>query len=116
MHLLCFSPLSTEAELLLHNLNNEIMHYRSQTYAESTKGTYHTHSDSYLRFCHFAGYDPLPAMTLVICQYAAFLACSMKVSSIKNYLGVIRSLHKEFGLNNPLTDNWSLKSMLLGIK
>ena len=40
----------------------------------------------------------------------------MKVSSIKNYLGVISLLHKEFGLHNPLTDNWPLKSLLLSIK
>ena len=40
----------------------------------------------------------------------------MKVSSIKNYLGVISLLHKEFGLNSPLADNWPLKPLLLGIK
>ena len=42
MHLLCFSPLGTEAVLLLHDLNNEVMQYRNRTYAESTKGTYRT--------------------------------------------------------------------------
>ena len=54
--------------------------------------------------------------TLMICQYAAFLARSLKVTSIKNYLGVISLLHKEFGLTNPLTDNWPLKALLLDIK
>ena len=116
MRLLSFFPLGTEAELLLHDLNNEIMQYRSHTYAESTKGTYHTYRDSYLHFCQFAGCHPVPATTLSICQYAAFLARSMKVSSIRNYLGIISLLHKEFGLSNPLTDNWPLKSLLLGIK
>ena len=92
------------------------MQYRSHTYAESTKGTYRTYRDSYLRFCQFAGFDPVPATTLSICHYVAFLARSMKVSSIRNYLGIISLLHKEFGLSNPLTDNWPLKSLLLGIK
>ena len=56
------------------------------------------------------------ATSLVICQYAAFLARSLKFSSVKNYLNIIGLLHKEFGLNNPLTDNWVINSLLIGIK
>ena len=52
----------------------------------------------------------------MICQYAAFLARSLKVTSIKNDLGIISLFHKEFSLTNPLTYNWPLKSLLLGIK
>ena len=49
-------------------------------------------------------------------QYAAFLARSLKPSSISSYLNIIGILHKEFGLPNPLLDNWPLKSLLTGIK
>ena len=41
---------------------------------------------------------------------------SVLTSSINNYLGIIALLHKEFGLPNPLVDDWVLKSLLSGIK
>ena len=59
------------------------------------------------------GYPPFPAH---LCQYAAFLARSLNSSSIPNYLNIIGLLHKEFNLPNPLVDNWSLQSLLTGIK
>ena len=40
----------------------------------------------------------------------------MQYSSINNYLGIIALLHKEFGLNNPLTDNWVFQSLLKRMK
>ena len=61
-------------------------------------------------------FTPIPANTHTICCYAAFLARSLQFSSINNYLGIIALLHKEFGLPNPLVDNWVLKSLLSGIK
>ena len=75
--------------------------------AESTKQTYTTHQNAYLRFCTFMGYPPLPASSQHICQYAAFLA---------RYLNIIGLMHKEFGLQNPLMDDWYLASLLKGIK
>ena len=62
------------------------------------------------------GYDTVPASTHTICQYAAFLARSLTYASINNYLAIIGLLHIEFGLVNPLTDNWPLKSLLTGVK
>ena len=62
------------------------------------------------------GFNPVPADSNTISLYAAFLARSLKFSSINNYLSVIALLHKEFGLPNPLTDNWVFKSLLTGIK
>lgn len=62
------------------------------------------------------GYPPVPAQPAHICQYAAFLARTLKASSIPNYLNIISILHKEFNLPNPLADNWALTSLLTGIK
>ena len=59
---------------------------------------------------------PVPASSSTICLYAAFLARSLKFSSIPQYLGIIGLLHKEFGLANPLTGNWHLSSLITGIK
>ena len=49
----------------------------------------------------------VPASTHNICMYAAFLARSLK-PTFKQYVGNIGPLHKELGLENPLTDNYSL--------
>ena len=97
-------------------LHNEIFQYRSNTFSETTKTTYRTHRNSYLRFCQHMGYPPVPAQPAHICQYAAFLARTLKATSIPNYLNIISILHKEFNLPNPLANNWALQSLLTGIK
>jgi len=61
------------------------------------------------------GYQPVPLQHSHLLQYAAFLARILKPSSIRSYLNIIGILHKEFGLPNPLLDNWALKSLLTGI-
>ena len=62
------------------------------------------------------GYPPVTAQSFHLCQYAAFLACSLKATSIPNYHNIIGILHKEFNLPNPLLNNWPLQSLLTGIK
>ena len=90
--------------------------YRSQLFAESTKATYKTHRNVYLRFCHYMGYTPVPVHPPYLLQYAAVLARSLKPSSIRTYLNIIGILHKEFWLPPPLLNNWPFKSLLIGIK
>ena len=117
MPVLYFSLLGTTlASVLSQELTTETFYYHASTFADSTKATYKSHRDSYLRFFIFMGYNPIPASTFVISQYASFLARSFKFSSVKAYLGVISLLHKEFCLPNPLSDNWAVKSLLTGIK
>ena len=58
----------------------------------------------------------VPASTHNICMYAAFLARSLKPTSVQQYVGTIGLLHTELGLENPLTDNYFLKSLFRGIK
>ena len=114
--MLCSSPLGTCAQALGSELDAEVYAYRSSLFAESTKQTYTTHRNTYLRFCAFMGYPPLPATSRSICQYAAFLARSLNSYSIPSYLNIVGLMHKEFGLDNPLTDDWHLTSLLKGIK
>lgn len=97
-------------------LQEEIYFYRSHTFATNTKSTYRTHRKSYFRFCLRMGYPAVPATTEHICQYAAFLARTLKPSSITNYLNIIGIIHKEVNLPNPLTSNWQLQSLITGIK
>ena len=67
-------------------------------------------------FAHVWVLPPFPTQSAHLCQYAAFLARSLKPPSIPNYLNIIGLLLKEFNLPNPLVDNWSLQSLLTGIK
>lgn len=69
----------------------------------------------YLRFCAYMGYPPLPVQPDHLLLYAAFLARSLKATSVRSYLNIIGLLHKEMGLPNPLLNNWPLKSLLMGI-
>ena len=111
---LCFFVLGSAQ--VYKELIEEIAFFRSQTFAPSTKRTYSTHRDTYLRFCHSMNIASVPASTHGICLYAAYLARSLKFSSIKQYLGIIGLMHKEFGLTNPLIGNWQLSSPLTGVK
>lgn len=52
---------------------------------------------------------------VVLCRYAAYLARRLAVSSIRQYLNIIRLLHLEGGFPNPLSNNWVLTSILKGI-
>lgn len=46
---------------LATQLDHEIQLFRSQLFAESTKATYTTHRNTYLRFCLYMGYTPGPS-------------------------------------------------------
>ena len=81
---ICFFYLGTSASLLAKELDFEVHNYRSCLFADSTKRIYRTCRDAYFRFCTFMGYSPLPASSPIICQYASFLARTMRFSSINN--------------------------------
>ena len=112
----CFFPLGSLASTLEQELTSEVFEFGSYTFADTTKHSYRTYQDSFLRFCLFMGFTPLPADTCTICLYAAFLAHSLQFSSVNSYLGIIALLHKEFNLPHPLSNNWVSKSLLSGIK
>ena len=49
-------------------------------------------------------------------MYAAYLACFLLPQSVSVYVSFVGLYHKELGLPNPLTDNWTLSTVLRGIK
>ena len=97
-------------------LDSEIAVYKSKVFADSTKLSYSVHTRSYLAFCEVMGYCAIPASSATLCRYAAMLARSHKISSIKQYLNIIRILHLEWDLPNPLLNDFHLSSVLKGIK
>lgn len=61
-------------------------------------------------------YQSVPASSDTICRYVAYLAQTMCFNSVRQYLNVIRILHLENGYDNPLQDDFVLKSVLKGIQ
>ena len=91
-------------------------YYRQCTFATNTRKAYRTHRNAYLRFCSILNIAPVPASTLHICMHAAYLARFLLPNSVCIYSNFIGILHRENGLNNPLLDNWTLSTVLRGIK
>ena len=83
--------------------------------AESTKSAYRSQLNAFLRFClHFA-LTPVPVEQGTLKCYVAFLARSLNPSSIPGYLNVVRLLHLNAGLVNPLKDNFEIVMLRRGI-
>ena len=51
-----------------------------------------------------------------ICRFAAFLGRSKSFNSVKQYLNIIRVIHLELNLPNPLQANYMVKSVLQGMR
>ena len=94
----------------------EVLKFRKQAYATSTKATYKSQLRAYLTFCVYYGYQPLPASTITLSRYAAFLARSLSASSIPAYLNIVRILHLEHGLEDPTKNNFHLATTVRGIR
>ena len=62
------------------------------------------------------GISPIPATTITLCQYASVLARSLKYSSIKQYMNIVRIIHLEWSLPNPMQDNYHLQCVMRGIR
>ena len=108
--------LSEFAKHLEHELDQEVKQYFSLTFAESTKKAYKVHLKAYMTFCQSIQVCPVPASSDTLVKYAAFLARSLKYTSVRQYLNIVRILHLEWGLENPMKDNFSLNCVLKGIR
>ena len=89
--------------------------FKRSAFPETTKSTYRSHLKSYLRFCLYYERTPVPVDTVTLKAYIAFLACSIKPGSINCYLNIVRILHSEAGLANPLAENWDVKMVKRGV-
>ena len=67
-----FLFLGTRESYLVRQLANEVFKYRPHTFVDSTKGTYRTHLDCYMRFCLYMGFQSIQAPSFNICLYAVF--------------------------------------------
>ena len=105
-----------DISILEASLDNEVLEYMKQTYASSTQKVYRTQKESYLAFCSVMGYTPVPASTPVLCRFAIILSRTLKYTTVKQYLNIIRLLHLEWDLPNPLEKNFQLQSLPKGMR
>ena len=93
----------------------EVRAFSRHTYAKSTTATYRSHLMAYLRYCVRFNFNPVPATQECILGYIAFLARSLKPTLIQNYLNIIRIVHLDAGLANPLENNFAATNLKKGI-
>ena len=100
---------------LQKTLDEEIAHYRQLSFAITTKKSYASELKSYLSFCNDVNRCPVPVTQTNLLRYAAFLARRLAPRSIPAYLNIIRVLHLEANIPNPLCANFVLDTLLKGI-
>ena len=98
------------------SLRQAVDFYRSLCFAPNTRRAYSVHRRAYLHFCNLLSVPPVPATSDQLCMYAAFLARRLKYNSVKQYMNIIRILHLEWNLPNPLSGNFHLNSTMRGIR
>ena len=96
-------------------LNSEVIAFMQQAYALRTHSAYRTHRRAYLSFCVVMGLVPVPAQVATVCLYATVLTRSLKYSSIKQHLNIVRILHLEW-IPNPMTNCYQYKCVMCGIR
>lgn len=110
------SPITLGTVDFTNGLLADVLFFRQATFSENTKRSYRTHQKTYHKFCGILRVPVVPASTSTLCLYAAYLARFLLPQSVCNYLNYVGLLHREFGLHNPLSDNWVVTSVMRGIK
>ena len=105
-----------DPQALCLQLDQEVEACKDNAFASTTKRTYDTHRKSYFKFCQLINVQPVPATSQNICRYVVYLSRSLCYNSVTQYLNIIRVLHLEQGLPNPLLGDFKLKQVLLGLK
>ena len=68
-----------------------------------------------MTFCATHGYQPVPASVLTVKRYIAYLSTRLSYKSVRVYLNVVRLLHIQAGLDNPIED-CTVKMVLKGLR
>lgn len=97
-------------------LDLEVQHLRRNAFAPSTLSSYTTQLKSYQTFCSMLGYNVVPLPQEKLLRYVAWLARRLTPASISKYLNIVRIIHLEAGLPNPVQDNWQVQTALQGFK
>ena len=81
----------TDAELLVSE--EDLKRTRLNAYAPGTHKNHRSQWKSYLAFCLYFDFTPVPATAHVIALYCQFLSRSLTPQSIRNYLSGVKLMH-----------------------
>ena len=101
------------------NLNADIQRYRGLSIAASTNQTYSSGEKQFLDFCQLyrpANLPMFPAKEELLMKFVAYLAQSIKHSSMKCYLAAVRHLHTRTGYELDLKKIARLQLVCRGVK
>ena len=101
----------------LRELREELKKTKKEAFRRGTTQNLVAQWRSFILFCVYLQFQPVPATIECICLFAQFLSCSFKaVTSIQNYISGVRTLHALLEVPFPGTDNIELKLTLRGLK
>lgn len=107
---------SGTSRTLPSSLDKEVLNYRANSFAASTFKTYSAQCSAFLQFCNELKISPVPLSQENLGRYIAFLSRRLCFNSVKQYLNIVRLMHLEAGLQNPLEKNWYVTSILKGVR
>lgn len=85
-------------------------------YAPGTHKNHRSQWKSYLAFCLYFDFKPVPANAHVIALYCQFLSRSLSLQSIRNYLSGVKLLHLMAGFDFPFLQSYEVRLTLKGIQ
>ena len=104
----------TDAELLV--LEEDLKRTRLNAYAPGTHKNHRSQWKSYLAFCLYFDFTPVPATAHVIALYCQFLSRSLTPQSIRNYLSGVKLMHLIAGFDFPFLQSYEVRLTLKGIQ
>lgn len=101
---------------MLQELRSDVQSSIQSAFAAGTRKNLKVHWRAFLLFCNFFQLKAIPADLETICLFIQFLSRSLKsVSSIKNYISGVRTLHLLLQFPFPHLEEFSLKLLFRGI-
>lgn len=97
-------------------LDRAVATYQSSAFSANTIRCYASQRKTYIRFCTQIGVAPVPATTQLLCRYVAHLGKTLCYKSIRQYMNIIRIIHLEWGVQNPLEGDYYLTQTLRGAR
>ena len=100
----------------LRMLEQESKKTQSNAYAKGTKENLQVQWALYFNFCQYLRFSVLPAQKKVIVLFIQFLTLKLTaLSSIKNYVAGVKTLHELLGLSVSAFESVSVKLMWMGL-
>ena len=110
-------PITKFPGIQLQRLKQDLKRSKRAAFAEGTRGNLRIQWETYMLFCIYFDFQPLPATSTALALYAQFLSRSFKsVSAIKNYVSGVRTLHLVLDLEVPQFGQYDLKLALKGLQ